>query len=381
MNKTLLHTVFLFTSLLTSCGLEVEPKKAKVLHFQDNIVDINELDNFLKVQMDSLQIPGLSIAIVNDSKIIYARNIGFANTDTGQKVDEHSIFEAASLSKPVFAYFVMKLSERGAIEMNRPLHFYLPEPTMEIDQRYKNVNAKMVLSHSTGFPNWRWFDERPDSLEIKRGDFFMVLDPGQGFTYSGEGYDYLARVIAHNTGRNMNELSKLFDELVREPLQIEHMYYTWDEYLYPHKVYGHIDGKPSNRNWGSGLPYQNSFKFSAAGALHTNAENYAKFLIAMMNGEGLLPETYEEMFAPRTVIEKTHNRYKEDGNTHWSLGFAITPLEKDTLYGHGGTHSDFQSQMAFSRTSKFGYVFFVNCKKGDEFNKALRKYLNIKFAK
>ena len=98
-----------------------------------------------------------------------------------------------------------------------------------------------------------------------------------------------------------------------------------------------------------------------------------------MNEEGLLSETYEEMLKPRTVIEKTHNRYKEDGNTHWSLGFAITPLKNDTLYNHGGTHSDFQSQMAFSRNSKFGYVFFVNTKKGDELNKTLKEFLKIHY--
>ncbi|MEM9980920.1 MAG: serine hydrolase domain-containing protein, partial [Bacteroidota bacterium] len=204
----------------------------------------------------------------------------------------------------------------------------------------------------------------------------MLDNPGNSFTYSGEGYDYLARVIASNTTYKMSELEKLFKELVQKPLGIEHMYFTWDEYLYDHKVYGHIDGKVNNRNWGSGLPYQNSYKFSAAGALHTNAENYAKFLIAIMNADGLLPETYNKMLSAHTKVRKSSNRFKEDGITNWCLGFGMVPIGKDTLYVHGGTHSDFQSQMMFSKKSKFGYVFFVNAKKGDELNKTLSEYVN-----
>lgn len=363
--------------LFISCKEQRSELDETLRLFNNNEISSARLTGFLNQQMDSLGIPGLSIAIINDVELVYSKNIGYANLDTKKEVNASSIFEAASLSKPVFAYMVMKLSERGAIELTRPLHFYLPDSLMKVDQRYKNVNAIHVLSHSTGFPNWRWFDKAPDSLNLKRGTFYMVQNPGEGFTYSGEGYDYLARVIASNTGNKMSELDDLFEELVQKPLGIEHMYFTWDEYLYDHKVYGHIDGKVNNRNWGSGLPYQNSYKFSAAGALHTNAENYSRFLIAMMNGEGLLPETYKKMLKPRTAIEKSHNRYREDGNTHWSLGFAITPLKNDTLYVHGGTHNDFQSQMAFSKNSKFGYVFFVNTKKGDALNKTLKEFIGI----
>ncbi|MGD1843086.1 MAG: serine hydrolase domain-containing protein [Thermonemataceae bacterium] len=369
---------FLFLVIFFSCREQDSELNKKIRLFDNTEISSTDLTDFLKEQIDSLGIPGISIAIINEGKLVYSENIGYANLDTRKALDENSIFEAASLSKPVFAYMVMKLSERGAIELARPLYYYLPDSLMEVDQRYKNVNAIHVLSHSTGFPNWRWFDTPPDSLEIDRGTFYMIDNPGNSFTYSGEGYDYLARVIASNTEHKMSELDNLFKKLVQKPLGIEHMYFTWDEYLYEHKVYGHIDGKVNNRNWGSGLPYQNSYKFSPSGGLHTNAENYAKFLIAVMNGKGLLPETSKEMLKPRTVVKRSHNRYKEDGNTHWSLGFAITPLKNDTLYNHGGTHSDFQSQTAFSKNSKFGYVFFVNTKKGDELNKTLKEFLRIR---
>ncbi|HAP60153.1 MAG TPA: hypothetical protein DCR93_11875 [Cytophagales bacterium] len=375
MNQYILPGLLL---LLGACSSQVSEEDATLQLFDGKAATSAEVTGFLRHQMDSLGIPGLSIAIINDAQVVYQKNLGYANLDTRQELDENSIFEAASLSKPVFAYFVMKLSERGAIELTRPLHFYLPEPSMEVEPRYRNVNARHVLSHSTGFPNWRWFDTPPDSLDTPRGTFYMLQNPGVGYTYSGEGYDYLARVIAKNSGYGMHALSDLFQELVQEPLGIKHMYFTWDEYLYDHKVYGHVAGRVNDRSWGSGLPHQNSYQFNAAGALHTNAENYARFLIAMINAEGLLPETYQDMLTPRTVVEKTSNRYTEDGITNWCLGFGVVPHGQDTLYVHGGTHTDFQSQMMFSRKSRFGYTFFVNTRKGDELNAAFTKFIGMR---
>ena len=371
-----LFFVFLTISILSvGCNRSNE----SIYTFDGSIVEASELTQFLLAQMDSLEIPGISIAIINEAEIVYHKNLGFAHKDRNEKLTNTSIFEAASLSKPVFAYLVMKLSERGAIEMSRPLFFYLPDSSMEVDRRYKSVNANMVLSHSTGFPNWRWFDTPPDSISVDRGDFFMISNPGTKFTYSGEGYDYLARVIAKNTLHDMSEMSDLFAEMVTIPLEIDHMYFTWDEFLYENKVYGHIDGKATNRNWGSGLPYQNSFQFSSAGALHTEAKSYGRFLIAMMNGEGLLPETYKEMLRPRTNITRLDSSRWNEGIRSWGLGFAIMPLGSDTLYRHGGTHTDFQAEAAFSKNSKFGYVFFVNTKKGSELNEKLEKFLGISY--
>ena len=211
-------TILLFLFLLVSCEIRENEWGEQIKLFDNTTIASQALSDFLAQQMDTLGIPGLSIAFINEGKVVFSDHIGYANIETRRKLDQNSIFEAASLSKPVFAYMIMKLSERGAIELTRPLHFYLPEPSMELDQRYKNVNAIHVLGHSTGFPNWRWFDKPPDSLNIEKGSFYMISDPGKEFTYSGEGYDYLARVIASNTGNEMSDLDELFEEVVQQPL-------------------------------------------------------------------------------------------------------------------------------------------------------------------
>lgn len=237
----------LFFSLALSCD---QGKTSHIKDYGGNPIEVNKVDRFLDLQMDSLKILGISIAIINDGEVIYHRVRGVANIGTQEKVSQNSIFEAASLSKPVFAWFVMKMAEKDIIDLDRPLHFYLPDESMERDQRYKQVTARMVLSHNTGFPNWRWFDELPDKQDLNRGEFFIKKDPGSGFSYSGEAYQYLARVIAHLNFLNMNQLNDLFQKEVAAPLGMNHAYFTWDDYVGEHKVFGHKDGDLTNRGWG-----------------------------------------------------------------------------------------------------------------------------------
>ena len=194
--STLLVTFFYSFLLLQSCDEKSEPNTIQSINADKKIVLV-ELDRYLNRTMDSLRIPGLSFAIIEDAKVAYHRAIGVTNNETSELVNDSTIFEAASISKPVFAFFSLKMAEKSIIDLDRPLHFYLPDNTMDKDERYKSVNARMVLGHTTGFPNWRWFDLAPEEMKIPRGEFYMKAEPGT-FTYSGEGYDYLARVLANN---------------------------------------------------------------------------------------------------------------------------------------------------------------------------------------
>lgn len=370
-NSILMILTFL---IFSSCQTK---EQQSIQNYEGKQFSFEEVDSFISQKMNSLKIPGISIAIINDGKVAYHRAFGVSNFDTKKKIDENSIFEAASLSKPLFSYFVLKLSEKGIIDLDRPLYFYLKDEAMERDQRYRQVTARMVLNHTTGFPNWRWFDELPADQNLERGDFFLKKDPATTFTYSGEAYQYLARVIAHLSFMNMNELSNLFQKEVAIPLQMKHAYFVWDDFLLEHKVFGHKKGKVNKRSWGAGLPNHNSKTFNAAGGLHTEAKSYANFLLEIMNIEKENPyyNMIEEMLTLHVELPKEDNNFKEDGITSWGLGVGIKPFGKDVLFTHGGSNSDFQSQFTFSRNKKIGYVFFTNCDKGKEFNKELEGFI------
>jgi len=184
------------------------------------------IDNYLKVQMDSLNVKGISMAIINDGRVVYHRALGIANINTQEMVDDQTIFESGSIAKPVFSYFVMKMAEKGLLNIDTPLYKYLPYPDIEQDSRYKLITARMVLCHTTGFPNWRSFN--PD------GKLDLKFTPGTKFSYSGEGYKYLSLVIAHLTGRNLSNLDSLFQQEVAQPLNMEHAHFGINAYVTKH---------------------------------------------------------------------------------------------------------------------------------------------------
>lgn len=142
---------------------------------------------------------------------------GVKNAKIGLPVTAETVFEAASLSKPVFAYGVLKLIDQGKLGLDVPLTTYLPKPYIDGDERLNKITARIVLSHRTGFPNWRG---KP-SLKI-------CFTPGERFSYSGEGYIYLQRVVEHITGKPLNEY---ITEAVFTPLGMANSSYVWRQIL------------------------------------------------------------------------------------------------------------------------------------------------------
>lgn len=339
------------------------------------VVSFEQMDSFLVRQMDSLGMPGLSIAVINDGKVVYHRAMGVTNIDTRKPVDDQSIFEAASLSKPLFAFFVMKSVEEGLLDLDRPLYKYLPFPELEYDRRYKWVTARMVLDHTTGFPNWRWFDPADPALKIKRGDIYIKNNPGT-FGYSGEGYHYLAKVLAHIHHLTLQHLDSLFQIQVAKPLGMAHAYFSWDDYIGQHKVTGHKVGKVSAKKWPVSFPDEDSSTFGSAGKLHTEAVSYAAFLTGMMAHKVLSADSYHEMLKKQVSIPRTHDFYVNDGYTAWGLGIGMQKTKDHGIrYVHGGNNGDFQSGCAFYMQPQYGYVYFTNCEKGYRFGRNLSAFL------
>ncbi len=384
-----IYLLLLYLILLVSCAtlplnqkpdLTIDPADGSVEHQLSILsasgtkIELSGLDQFVDQQMGSLAMPGLSIAVISNGEVVYYRSKGVSNLDSGLAVDKDSIFEAASLSKPVFAYFVLRLVDKGVLDLDQPLYEYLRMNELEYDPRYHQVTARMVLSHTAGFPNWRWFDPAPAERNIERGKMYMKHNPGT-FGYSGEGYNYLALVIAHLSKHNMTTIDTLFQHEVATPLGMQNSSFIKTEFIGKHKVSGHRDGKLSNDGWPRSFPEDTPLTFGAAGRLHTNALDYARFMIALIEGEGLTPLLQEEMFKPQAQIPVDSETRQLTGETAWGLGIAIEPTPYGIRYEHGGNNGGFQSGMMLFRDKKLGYVFMTNSDKGEEFNRELERYI------
>lgn len=336
--------LFLVTTLL--CGLNFSLIGQTSVKIQQSNLNPNEIEQFVQVKMDSLQIPGVSIAIFNKDGIIYANNIGVKSLETNEKVDENTLFEACSLTKPVFAYTVIRLSEKGVIDLDVPLYKYYPHPDLLDDERHKLITARIILSHTSGLPNWR------------EGKLTFGSDPGKEFSYSGEAYEYLGSVVEHITGENLQDV---IQREVFTPLNIKNSFFIENDYLKKNMAIGHRDGKVMGRNY--------SQEAHMAYSLCTNAKEYAKLIRAFMNEKKIPNSTFYKMSVPHFSFDSTDTA---------CLGIFTEKTPTGLQYNHSGNNDDrFSSSFEFYIDNNLGYVYFINCDKRSEFTKELENYLGF----
>jgi CubicO group peptidase (beta-lactamase class C family) len=329
-----------------------------------------KLTSEIKKIMETESIPAISIAVINDNKVVYHQALGVSNMGTKTPVDEQSIFEAASLSKPIFAYFVMKMVEKGKVDLDKPLYEYLPHPGIapESQEDAKLITARMVLAHQTGFPN------HANGELIK-----LAFKPGTDFMYSGEAYQYLAAIIGMQNGVGWKaDLNALFQNNVTVPLNMPHSTFVWDDYLTKHKVFGHNkEGKSIDSNPRPG--FGDGTTFFAYSSLHSEASEYAKFIIAMLKREGLKSDNFDEMLKEQTRFKDDNQLKQEIGQTGWGLGFAQKLTENYAMHMHTGNNHDFQAYAMFIPEKKYGLVVFTNSDKMIPFLTNLSKVLGPQF--
>lgn len=340
-----------------------QPPVNSIKTISERTIDVKDLNTFIEKTMDSLKIPGLSIAIINDANLVYHQSFGVKDIETKEPVDNETIFEGASLSKPLFAYFFMKMVDKGIVSLDVPMYKLLPLPPGSIkdnDVRSELITPRMVLSHSTGFPNWA--ENKP--VEIS-------FTPGTGFSYSGEAHQYLTAYLAVANGTNWQKgLDSIFQREVAVPLGMKHTYFVGNEYFKKHKATGYEGDQPKEL-W---LPKS----FGAAHTVHTEAGDFAKFLQAMIKGEGLSQVSYTEML-------KEQNHFKDDnellraGQTGWSLGFSMKPTRHGMRYLHTGNNTGFRAYCCFYKDKQYGFVLFTNSEKISELYDKIGEYLDDEF--
>ncbi len=324
---------------------------AQVSCLQGNKLSTADIDKFIRFKMDSLKIPGAQVAIIDNGKIVYEKSYGYANREKKEPVTGETIFETASMSKPVFAWFVLKMIQDGILKMDldTPLYKYMPYPDIAYDDRYKLITARMVLTHRSGFPNWR----KNNKLEI-------LFTPGTRYSYSGEGYEYLVNVVATLTHTSSKSLDSMLTEKVSKPLGLAHFNYTDNEYLNAHKAWAYY----SNDTVGQFKPVPKWF--GASYTLHTDAHDYAKFLIGVMDGRGLNAENVDSLLQPRVRITENDTASINDYGLpmYYGYGFVIDSSASGMRYQHAGNNGNFTGGFMFSRNKKIGYVILTNGDKG-----------------
>lgn len=292
--------------------------------------------------LEENKIPTLGIGIIKDGKLNQIRVFGTSPYNT--------IFNVASLTKPVTAMVALKLVEQGKLGLDEPLYTYWTNPDIAKDPRTKLLTTRLILSHQTGFKNWRWLND-DNKLHF---DF----EPGTGYNYSGEGYEYLRKALEKKLKKSLQELA---DELIFTPLKMNDTRYVWDENVDRSRYAMNFDEE------GNTYEIVKNTTANAADDLLTTIGDYGTFLVNILNGELLSEKMFKEMTTPQTASEK---------GKYFGLGFEIYDFGGEYVLAHGGADVGVRTIFFILPQTRQGLLIFTNSDTGGNIYEALvRHYL------
>lgn len=326
---------------------------ASVSGLAGDTITRDELDQLINEHIAKAGIAGISVAVINHGQLVYSHATGVADRETGQPVTGCTIFEGASITKPLFGHFVMTFVTDDSLDLDRPLADYLPHPDLADDPRSRLLTARMVLSHQTGLPNWRE-DEQEGRLHFR-------FTPGEGFSYSGEAYQYLALVLQKIAGVDGPGLEALFQERIARPSGMIRTQIIPAQELLAHKATPHDDnGKPAK-------PWAYDATFGAAFGVNSHAPDFARWLASLMQEKlppaGLSEATVALYLSPQPVAVPYNpaNDPLQIGPAAIALRFFLNDLPVlGKLYHHDGNNPGFSSLVLMHPQTGWGFVAFAN---------------------
>lgn len=283
------------------------------------------------------KIPTLGIGIINDGKLKQIKVFG--ELKKGITAPYNTIWNVASLTKPVTAITVLKLVSSGKWDLDEPLYKYWTDPDIAKDPNLKLLTTRIVLSHQTGFPNWRSMNES--------GKLDFKFKPGTKYQYSGEGFEYLRKALEKKFHKTLDQLTA---ELVFEPLKMSDSQLIWNDKTDLSRYAINYDNKGNSYE-----PAKNKTA-NAADDLLTTVEDYSNFLCSVMNGDGLSKKVFDDMNSHQITTKK---------DKYFGLGFEIYDLGNGNFaLSHGGADKGVQTIFILLPKTKQGLVIFTNVDDG-----------------
>ena len=331
-----------FFYLLCCILFFASPKESRIERIDGSEINASELSDKIQSLVDSAHVTGMAISIFNSNEVVYQKAFGYANLEKKEVLETSNVFYGASFSKAVFGYLIAGLVQEGTLDLDTPLQQYLDKPIPELefekewrgfknladDKRYEDITARMCLSHTTGFPNWRWISRTNEFTP--EGDIHFYFDPGTDYSYSGEGIRLLQVVVEHITGRGLEELAR---EKMFDPLDMNMTSYVWQDRFENEHCLGHTTEQKV-------IPKDTEDEAGAAGSMETTLEDYSKFVRHLLTLASQDSEIINMMFEPAIRIKSKAqfgplSLEKSDENDDIELSYGLGWGLLQSPYGLG----------------------------------------------
>lgn len=299
----------------------------------------------LEGQLAAFDVPGIAIATLKRCEPDEATVAGRALLEPPRAVASTTVFEAASLSKPVFAWLVMQLVDEKLIELDRPMAETFDYARIPDKAAYSQLTPRMVLTHRTGLPNWvdgdTDFPERVAPIPFQH-------PPGTTYSYSGEAFQLLQAFVERKTGLTLQALFQ-----ARLGRWMPHS--TFTRPLPPGTMASRGYRSAKQASGGRDMTNLTDFAMSAA-SLVTTAQDYARFLSLVCKREGLSRAAYDDMLRPQAPMPQGDSPYSASRG----LGWVITDRDGTTRVSHNGSNGEYRAFAGFEPASGEGVVMLTN---------------------
>jgi CubicO group peptidase (beta-lactamase class C family) len=322
----------------------------------DSIISYNILE-----RMKHYNVPGVSIAIVENGEIKWAKGYGMANTDTKAIVDVNTIFQAGSISKPVAALAALKLVEEGKLDLDTDVNMYLKDwqiPANKFTSTEK-VTLRRLLTHTAGmtvhgFPGYEQKDSFPTVTQVLNGKgntakVFVDTIPGSIWRYSGGGYTLMEKIVEDTSNKSLEDYMA---ENFLTPMGMNNS--TYEQPL--SKKY-HTNASAAYNGKGEiAEGFWNNYPEQAAAGLWTTPTDLAKYAIEV-----------QEIIAGKengVLSKKTIDQMLTKHKNNWGLGPSLQ-WEKDSLiFRHGGKNRGFTNQFVSFANKGNAVIVMTNADRG-----------------
>lgn len=292
-------------------------------------------------------IPGLSFATLRGGYPEVAHALGIRGAHDSGPVNAQTVFEAASLTKPLVAFIALQLAEEGLLDLGRPLVDICGE-YVAADARARQINARHVLTHTSGLPN----------IVRAEAPLKTHFEPGARFSYGSSAFAWLQRAMEVVTGLSLETLAR---QRVFNPMEMHDSSLEWQERFEANHAQGHEwEGEP--------VPKRRVTSAQASWSLLTTASDYLRFVRAVLDGQGLSSQTHGRWFVPEVRarqgddVEDLLGANPPSEHIAWGLGWGLEPAQQG--FFHWGHSPGFRAYVVGNRVTRDAVVWFANSARG-----------------
>jgi beta-lactamase class C len=326
---------------------------------------LKTFEDSIKATIEKEKIPGMAIAIVQDTSLLYRQAFGFADNDSAIAIDTNAVFRLASLSKGFSAVLTGILVEKGFLKWDDKITKYYPEFMLKDSAQADRVEIRHILSHSSGLPYHAYTNLIEDGLSLEKiiprlAELDLIAKEGEVYAYQNAGFAIIEKVIE---GATDSSFAVLLDKHIFKPLHMHNASTSYQDLVHANKLAKPHFFSAAEEKY---VTIKNSDKFYnavSAGGINASISDMAQWLQLLLGNRPdiISDSTLSDIFNP--VVRVNTRRYSRRWGarrSEYAMGWRVVNFQGRNIVFHGGYVNAYRSEIAIDRKNKLGICVLFN---------------------